>query len=256
MTWYAQQIFAQPRENVVASLRAIPQIANAIYHVPHLRNMESKENVVDGVIFGDDGPIDLYRTVRRGPRLPADGLLVVRELCASGDEHCSEWFGEEGISWDNVGENVQPCDDAILQCDKVFADAPEWWSGIAPPDKMLRQFQLLAEQTHSVIAYYACHMWGGDVECVFGWVWDGERRLSRFYRGVASADGEGRESTGFYTDLTGAYVVDRVGRRLIVDGDVLTLILLHFGLMLRDGYFELHTRAFPWDEYKLEPVKD
>lgn len=38
---------------------------------------------------------------------------------------------------------------------------------------------------------------------------------------------------------------------MIVDGDVLMLILLHFGLMLRNGYFELHTRSFPWPKYKL-----
>lgn len=28
--------------------------------------------------------------------------------------------------------------------------------------------------------------------------------------------------------------------------------MLHFNLLLRDGYFELHTRSYPWNKYKVE----
>lgn len=252
MTWYAQQVFAQPHDDVIAALQAIPDFANAIYHVPHLREMEFEEQVVDGVILGDDGPVDLHRTVRRGPMLPAEGLLVVRELCGSGDGHCAEWFGEDAVFWDTTGDVLPASDDTSLQYDIGFANAPDWWPSVAPPTAMLRQLQALADTTKSMIAYYACHMWGGDIECNFGWVWDGQRQSACFYRGVVATDADGKEVTGFYTDLTGAYVVDPTGRRLIVNGDVLTLILLHFGLLLRDGYFELHTRSFPWDKYRLK----
>lgn len=250
MTWYAQQVFAQPRDDVIAAFESIHGVADAIYHVPHLRDMESEEQVVAGVIFGDDGHVDLHRTVRHGPKLPADGLLVIRELCGAGDDHCAEWFGEDAVSWDHIGNGLPASDDPILAYDNAFANAPEWWQNTAPPAAMLRQLKTLADKTKSVVAYYACHMWGGDVECVFGWVWDGDRQSSCFYRGIVASDAQGQETTGFYTDLTGAYAVDRFGRRLIVDGDVLTLILLHFGLLLRNGYFALHTRSFPWNKYR------
>lgn len=252
MTWYAQQIFAQPRNNVIAAFQSIPSIAKAIYHIPHLRNMASEENVVDGVMFDNDEPVNLHRTVRSGPKLPPGGLLVIRELCGSGDDHdCAGWFDEDAVFWDDIGDGLPASDDPILEYDNAFANAPDWWASIAPPTAMLRQLQTLADTTKSVIAYYACHMWGGNVECVFGWVWDGHRKSSCFYRGIVASDDEGKETTGFYTDLTGAFAVDRFGQRQIVDGDVLTLILLHFGLLLRDGHFDLHTRSFPWNQYKL-----
>lgn len=251
MTWYAQHVFAQPRDDVIAAFGSIPSLADAIYHVPHLHDMESEERVVDGVILGSDGPIDLHRTVRRGPMLPVDGLLVIRELCGPGGNHGTEWFGADAVLWTNIGDDLTASDDPILDCDIVFADAPDWWQNVTPPTGLLRQLQTFANTTKSVIAYYACHTWGGDIECNFGWVWDGQRQSSCFYRGCVAANVEGNEETGIYTDLSGAFAVDHVGRRLIVDGDVLTLILLHFGLLLRDGYFELHTRSFPWAKYKL-----
>ena len=252
MTWYAQHVFAQPRDDVIAAFRSIPQMADAIYHIPHLRDFERDEQVVHGIILGDDGPIDMQRTARHGPKLPEDGLLVIRELCGANDEHCSDWFGADAVLWDGIGDDLTASDDPILDYDLVFAGAPDWWPTVAPPAGTLRQLQTFAVTTKSIIAYYACHTWGGDVECNFGWVWDGHRKSSCFYRGIVAANANGNEETGFCTDLVGTYAVDQFGRRLIVNGDVLTLILLHFGLLLRDGYFELHTRSFPWEKYNLK----
>ena len=254
MTWYAQQVFAQPLDGVIAAFREVPRLADAIYHVPHLRDMESVEQVQDGVTFGGGEMVPLHRPGRRGPKLPPGGLLVVRELCGSTDDHCAEWFGGDGVCWDGLGAASSASEDPLLQFKTVFADAPDWWPTVAPPVSLLLQLQSIAHGTRSVVAYYACHMWGGDVECNFAWVWDGEKRSSCFYRAIVSANKKGIEATGFYTDLTGVYAVDRSGRHEILDGDVLTLVLLHFGLMLRDGYFELHTRGFPWHKYKLPSV--
>jgi hypothetical protein len=255
MTWYAHQVFAQPRTDVIASLQAVSEFAGGLYYVPDLAEWESSEQIVDGVLFGEHGPMDMHRTIRRGPQLPIDGLVVVRELCSHDqDSHCFEWFGKDAVEWKGIGRGLAPSDNPVLDLESVFADAPDWWRDAAPPANTLVQLQHIAFTTKSTVAYYCCHMWGGDVECVFGWVWDGERQYSAFYRGKVAEDKQGRESTGFYTDMIGAVAVDGFGRRFIANGDVLTLLLLHFNLLLQDGYFELHTRAFPWDRY-AKPLK-
>jgi hypothetical protein len=94
-------------------------------------------------------------------------------------------------------------------------------------------------------------MWGGDIECEFAWVWEGEREETVFYRAVLAADEQGREANQFLTDTTGAFAISRNRRRFIVNGDVLTLVLIHHGLLLRDGCFELMRRRLPWECYRL-----
>ncbi|MCA9094569.1 MAG: hypothetical protein KDA68_13870 [Planctomycetaceae bacterium] len=253
MTWYAQQIFAQPRRDVIAAFQAIPALANAIYHVPDFADMQTTAEVTCGGIVTEEGFEQITRTIITGPRLPPDGLLIIRELCNPIDDDCGEWFGPDRVSWAGIGENLPLPDDPLLQMESVFSDAPQWWSDAAPPIPLLVQLRHIADTTNSIVAYYACHMWGGDVECVFGWIWDGERKSSNFYRGVVSPNEQNIEDTGFSTDLTGAYSIDRYGRRFIAQGNVLTLLLLHFGLLLSNGDFELHHCKFPWNKYKLPP---
>jgi hypothetical protein len=251
MTWYAQQLFAEPNSGVIEALRDRLGLSNAIYYVPHLLDMQTEEQVVDGILLRSEGSVNILRTTRGGPQLPPKGLLVVREMCASGDD-VTEWFGEDAVFWDDLNEEAVASPDPLLDFAIVFESAPDWWRNVAPPPAILSRFQAVAETTKSMVAYYTCHTWGGDIECAFGWLWDGQRGTSSFYRAVIATDEGGKETTGFYTDTAGALAIDSDGERFIVNGDVLTLLLLHFGLLLRDGYFALHTRSFPWERYKLK----
>lgn len=184
MTWYAQQIFAEPRDSVIAAFRKLPRLADAMYHVPHLRDYETHEQVVGAVVFEGEEAVEVPRTVRQGPKLPLNGLLVIRELCNSHNDPCLEWFGEDAVRWDDVGNDLPHINDPLFQFSTLFADAPAWWERIAPPVNCFRQLHAIAQATESVVAYYACHMWGGDVECMFGWVWDGQRGTGHFYHAV------------------------------------------------------------------------
>ena len=89
MTWYANQIFGPPRPEVVAALRA---------------------EFPGGVFLLHDLPVGWEPGSGPLP-MPAEGLLVVRELCHPHNSgHPSSWFDEDGISWllgdDHPGEPV------------------------------------------------------------------------------------------------------------------------------------------------------
>jgi hypothetical protein len=251
MTWYAQQLFAEPRENVLSALRTHPNLRDSLYYIPHLQEWESEETVVDGFLLNDTGHENLYRTVRHNARFPVGGLLVAREFFGSENDHCKEWFGKDAVNFDALDICTPMATDPVMDYATIFVDAPEWWPEVAPPTAFLNELRSIAFSTKTVTAYYTCRMWGGDVECDVGWVWDGERQRSQFYRGAVAPDSVGKETTGFYTDMHGAYAIDQYGRKPIMGGDVLTLVLLHFGTLLSNGYFEPHTRSFPWSKYAL-----
>jgi hypothetical protein len=250
VTWYAQQVFAEPQPMVIDALCSLAGMQNALYHVPHLNESEVDEQIADGVVFAPEDPMGLQRTVRRGPKLPTGGLLVLRELCAPGPG-TAEWFGDDAASWEALAATGARLTGRMADLDRLFEGAPDWWKGVAPPMEVLGTLKAIATSTRSVISYFVCHMWGGDTECAFAWVWDCERDTSVFYRAKLATDSEGQERNIFYTDTTGAFAIDDTSRRFVVDGDVLTLVLLHHGVMLQKGYFELHTRSFPWERYRL-----
>jgi hypothetical protein len=246
MTWYAQQVFATPRPDVIAALRALPGLSGHLHHVPHLNEWETSEEVVGAVLLDPDGPKEVPRTIRRGPKLPPGGLIVARELCDPAT-HAAEWFGQDAVSWLPLAAagpaNGEPAWSA--------EGDPATWESAAPPASALRAFQDVARSTRTVVSYFTCFMWGGDTELAAAWVWDGERDRTTFYRARLAADADGVERPQFYTDVIGAVAMEGDVRRDIVGGDVLTLALIHHGLMLRDGYFELHTRGFPWEQYRM-----
>jgi len=106
-----------------------------------------------------------------------------------------------------------------------------------PWDHVLRYCKGLANRTNTTTAFFTTSFWGGDQEAAQGWVFeDGhEYQYSLDPRGARAA---AVRHNGIATE------------RLIVKGDPLTLLLLHFDVLLRDGFFQLHTRAFPWPEYR------
>jgi hypothetical protein len=242
VTWYAQQLFATPAPAVLERLRATPGFGDAIYVVRDLPREVIHE--VGAITIGADGPAEDYRT-RQGPsQLPAGGLAIVRELCSrSAGGHWVDWFDSDAVDWDAIPEPQIAVLDRTHDVAAMFgADA----GSIAPPRRVLDHFARIAKETRSTVAYFACHMWGGDTSDAFAWVWNGERGTSVFYRAIVEPSGDSE----MFTEIGGVQATDAHGSRRIVGGNVLTLALLHFDLLLESGYWELHTRAFPWDDYK------
>ncbi len=78
------------------------------------------------------------------------------------------------------------------------------------------------------VTYYACSMWGGDVDEEAAWVF---AETDLVYR---------------YQSRTETRETDASGQRLIHSG-VLSLALAHHGIYLpSSGYFAPHTRGFDW----------
>ena len=277
MSWSASQIFAEPVPAVIEHFQAIRGLENSLFLVPHLNEMQTEEQIVDALLLGDAENIPVHRTVRRGTQLPPGGLFVVRELLSAEElkelaDLAPSDITDETVCWDLLRESEpdspshdplaywdvlkepepsSASDDPLLDFDHIFARAPDWWINKAPPREVLQRLKSIAFQTETVVAYYHCQMWGGDVECEIGWVWDGRRQLSQFHRAVTELDENGHEVACFCTNIVGSLLLDADGSRFVTNGHVLTLLLIHFGLLLSDGYFELERCTFPWAKYRL-----
>jgi hypothetical protein len=218
MTWYAHHIFAAPA--------ALEQLAAAFPgHVFHVRNLDEYKptrHEVSALMLGANGLEPMIGSIVEGPRLPAAGLVVVREL-AEPDSHVFKRFRESAVSWYGVGE---PDPDVI----RVSVDEPA-------PESLLGFLRRLSRATSSVVTMFCAATWGGDLEYAHAWVFDGEWDADRVY-----VYEEKHQVRAWAT---------REASRVIVDGDVLTLALLHHGVMLEAGQFELHKRAFPWDRHRV-----
>jgi hypothetical protein len=230
VTWYAHHVFAEPRPDVVAALRAV--FPDSLYHVPDLRRYDAVRSEVYAIEITDTGSVPEYREVIDREPFPRGGLLVVRELCAPVDpdgysEHCREWFGAAATSWSPVpsserGPILVPAADALPR----------------PPEELLGFLRRVSRDTASVVSFFGAHTWGGDLEYATAWVFDGRDGVDTVYA---------ESTTDDHAVMTGS----RGEKRVIDHGDALTLTLLHHGALLDRGLFKLHGRSFPWAEYRL-----
>jgi hypothetical protein len=246
MAWEAQQLLFQPHPEIIAALRAIPSLEGHVYHIPHLRDFTTTSEEPFAVIFPPEGGPTrrVSRTVIRIPAFPPGGLLIVREFGAPED------VGMPLVNW-NCFE-LTPLDapsplgaPPVEQC---FADGADPRLERNPPDSLRRAAAALAHRTRTVSAYVGIETWGGDLEYALAWVFDGRSNRATFLRDA--------RDTATQTDphdpgLPGVLEVTATDTRFIAAGDVLTLTLLHFGVLLRTGYFEPHTSSFPWDRYQI-----
>lgn len=237
MTWYAHQVFARPSAEVIGALQRLPGLRGSLYRIDHLQEYQREEQELDWVEVTPEGSVEHYRTVKRGPKVPVHGLLVVRELCAIGSG-AERWFGDDATPWEELALAGPPYRGPLADLDRLSYGAPSRLEGTPPPG-VLGAFRAVARSTRSVVSYFARSTWGGDTMYAYAWVWDGERTQDWFYR------------AGRRGDQDGALVMDRERIEFITDGDVLTLVLLHHGLLLTDRSFLPHTRDFPWPRYRL-----
>lgn len=238
MTWYAHQVFAEPSQEVISAFSAHAALRRGLYRIEHLKEFQTIKKELYGVLFTPQGSVPEYRVVTEGPKLPLGGLLVARELCAP-NSGAREWFSPYDISWAGVREEGAP--DPLLTRRIFSGDVDNLVVAEAPPEEFLRWLQSTARRTKTVISYFAKHTWGGDTEYAFGWVFNGRSD-------AATAFIEAREQGCAGLLLRHGQLLQR---EFIVDGDALTWTLLQHGLLLQRGYFELHTRSFPWERYRL-----
>lgn len=112
-------------------------------------------------------------------------------------------------------------------------DEPDSVDFEKPPVGLLRFLGDLHDTCHVPVTYYACRMWGGDVEEEAAWIFAGTDLVYR------------------YRSPTETRETDARGQRIIQSG-VLPLALAHHGLSLApSGYFAPHTRGFDWKGRRL-----
>jgi hypothetical protein len=249
MAWSTQELLFQPRPEIIAALRAVPSLEGHLYHIPNLRDLAKTGEEPFAMVFPPDaGPAEeVSRTVTRVPAFPPAGLVVVSGFVDPEDGQSSlDW----GVNW-NCFEFTEMDEASPIDCptpEACFSGAPDWLAKHNPPESLRRAAAALAHRTRSVAAYLGIEMWGGDLEYAVAWVWDGRTGRCTFLRDT-SRDESGNDAGN--DEPPGAVEVTAGHSRFIAAGDVLTLAMQHFDVLLRDGYFEPHTSSFPWDRYRI-----
>lgn len=216
MTWFANSIFAEPKPAVIASLCTSPEMAQGLYLVKDLADFQWFDP-----------------QVRHG--LPAEGLLVGREVCDLGSP-AARWHADKAISWHAL---VGPATVPVLQPEVILSSPALADSDLAllqevfPPIEFLRYLKWLNLTSQSLVSYYACATWGGEVEVEFAWVFT---EMDRLY---------------IFRDHETVLVYGAKHSVEVVPGTVLNLVLRHYGIDLPSQYFALCTRAFEWNLYRI-----
>ncbi len=249
MTWYAQQVIADAVPGLLAELRAHPVFARGLYHVQDLADRRRVDNEVVAVMLGPEGPEEMTAPIERGPRLPAAGLLFVRELCDLADENESmrEWFGDDAIAWGPMPVATAASLPA-LAIERAHVTSRLVSPDAAPPERLLQELARLAHAHAATITWYSTYFWGGEQEHALAYVFDPAARLEVAYTYVGE-----NELIAPSGDHRSIWRVDPYGARQIIQGDVLSLALLHHGLAIQ-RHFVPHESAFPWQQHRLAPA--
>lgn len=205
MTWYADHVFCEPREAVLAALKET-WMARAVHHVVEPL---AHDWYTDGIEHG----------------LPEGGLVVVRPVAEPGAKR----QGREVVSWKAYPKRDRPPWPIPGRHVRRTLDEGEQFY---PPDGFLAYLSEFAAATASVVAYYQCFSWGGDVESETAWLCGDDPRVFA-----------GRRNGNCV-----AFTRDGHAEK---DADVLIEALRPFGLVLPSPYFALHTREFDWAPYAL-----
>lgn len=215
MTWYANYILATPKPETISKFCAVPELSGGLYVVKEL----------DDYAWFDE-------RVRHG--LPPEGVLVGREV-GNFASHAAEWHRTDFISWNTIHG---PDTYEVIQPEYVitYEDDPSEIAHLEealPPIEFLRFLKWINETSGSVVSFYYCVTWGGDIEEEFAWIFSDEDRVYRF------------------RDNDTTFEFHRDGSREVVEGAVLNLTLSHYDLILPSAYFALCSRSFNWDRYRI-----
>ena len=214
---YIHQILAHNNSQVLRAWRADQRFSDHLHVIEELPGRPGAgPDESDEPTAGD--------SARYRPGLPPGGLVVVPCIGAQVDapdaaDAMTRRSGLDPAAFD---------DDPAALSSPVAADDPA---------ALLAHCQQLAERTDATIALFH-GLYQGDI-CKRARAWVFEGMLEIHYR----PDGAGVEVSASVAGISPA-------RRHIVDGDVLTLTLLHFDLLSLPGCFEPHRASFPWDRFR------
>lgn len=154
--------------------------------------------------------------------LPEGGLLVVRPVGRPAAHQ--RWYGEAVLDWSSLRpkgqvEDVQLASGADEQLRLVLEDED------VPPRAFRTFLSELAQDLRVPLMYYSCSMWGGDVDSEYCLVYDTNEALHVTDTARSQNDTQSVDSL-------------REGLRRI-------------GAEIPSPFFLLHTRTFPWQDYRL-----
>ncbi len=218
MTWFANSIYAIPTKDILQILADDPVLSERIYWVRDLSDHK-------------------WPDPKRQHDMLSSGLLVVRPV-GDPDGHYAFWYqSEQSVgSWSTLTETADM--DLEILPSQVHQDNQDFNLTNYPPVPFLKWLKRLGNVTKTIIAYYHCTMWGGDVEIEYSWVFMPNEIAYSF----VSYDGNTPRLIEYHPNKP----------RETRMGDVLVETMKHFGLNLPTPYFALHTRSFPWHQYKYE----
>jgi len=213
MTWYASEVLAHCNDRLLAAVAADARIAPYAYLIK------------DTVTYWMGETEYAFRP-------PHGGLLVLRPFCDV-DSHCAQWHDERFVDWTTLdgperGQLVTP--------PMLAAQAGEEVEDALPPLQFLRYLDQLATSTNSDMAFFYCFMWGGETEIEYRWSFGRREEASAVLRhGVVST----------------ALSLEADGRHEVRELDLLSDTLAYLGAPIRAPFCILHTRSFPWEQYRL-----
>lgn len=154
--------------------------------------------------------------------LPEGGLLVVRPVGRPVAHQ--RWYGEAVLDWSSLKpegkvEDVQLAPDADERLRLELEDED------VPPRAFRTYLSELAQDLRAPLMYYSCSMWGGDVDSEYCLVYGPNETLHVTETTPSPTEPQGIDSL-------------RAGLRCI-------------GADIPSPFFLLHTRAFPWQDYRL-----
>ncbi len=227
MTWYASQLYVEPKEPVLTILKSHPVLCKGLYWIKDLH--------------GHHWPTPM---VRHG--LPADGLFVVRELCdptlgktrydidVEAQWHAS--VGNEVVPWTVL---TGPQDLSILMPPTLpiyaFGSLDTVQVQTAPPASFLCYLKQLAISTQTTVSFY--HHKSAEsmaVQQEYAWIF-GEHDCVYVSHGP--------NATMKYTPAE--------TKKLTTYDTVLMHTLRRYGLNLSRSYFAPHTRRFSWGKHRF-----
>jgi hypothetical protein len=215
VTWYAHEVIAPGSQKVARVFASDPMLAPFSYrlHGP-LEHAWHRPEVAHG--------------------FPETGLIVVRPVCGLADD-VAEWYGEPVLDWGSLRatDTSSPLDPAAV------AQACGVNNAFLPPESFLSFLQALATRAEATLLFYSCSTWGGDIESEYAFV------LGRSPSAIVALpqDGDG--------DGCPRVVVIDGARQTPATRDVLSIALSALDFQIPTPFFAPHTRAFPWQSYRL-----
>ena len=204
MTWYAHEILLRATP---AALAAVQSSAQLVPFAFHLRSMEG---------------VNWYAPEHQHG-LPEGGLLVIRPVCAA-QAQGAQWHDDPILDTCTLPPLPDSPDVADLLLADIATPLADQLNEASIPDMALRTtLAALARQLNEPVVYYACGMWGGDLDFEYCLCYEPQESL--FARDV-SERGHGTERA-------------------------LDIALIKLGLTLPSAFFAPHTRSFDWAAHRL-----